>query len=112
MEAIFSAQLQSFFRLELRLVALRGEHGLYPFLDGEIDLALSIIEFALLADQLGLGLLRFGKLVLARLQDKLKVGQFFVLLIKIGGGEALGLFGFLGSDALAFSPDLVGHLPI
>ena len=85
---------------------------MYPFLDGEIDLALSIIEFALLADQLGLGPLRFGKLVLARLQDKLKVGQFFVLLIKIGGGEALGLFGFLGSDALAFSPDLVGHLPV
>jgi hypothetical protein len=46
----------------LRPIANGGQLDLDPVRDGQVDLALCIVEFALLADKVGLSLLRFGEL--------------------------------------------------
>jgi hypothetical protein len=50
-------QRQGGFGLLLGLVAHGAELGLHLFLDRQVDLALGVVELALLFDQVGLGLL-------------------------------------------------------
>jgi hypothetical protein len=64
----------------------------------------------LLADQVGLSLLRFGELLILRLEDELKIGEFFVLLFQINSGQTLSLFGFLSGNAFALALDFVEDL--
>lgn len=52
-----------------RLLARRAERFLHALLDGQVHLAPGVVEFPLLADQLGLGFLRLGELGVLLLDD-------------------------------------------
>jgi hypothetical protein len=53
---------QGGFSLLFCLVANGTQFRLHLLLDGQVDLALGVVELALLLDQVGLGLLGFGQL--------------------------------------------------
>ncbi len=99
-------QGESRFGLLLRLVANCGQLGLHLFLDGQVDLALGVVEFALLSYQVGLRLLRFGQLGVALLEHFVQVGDFLGPGIKVGRDEALGLLRLGGGDLAAFLVEL------
>jgi hypothetical protein len=86
--------------LLLRLVANCGQLGLHLFLDGQVDFALGIVEFALLSDQIGLGLLRFSQLGVPLLEHFGQVGDFLGPGFEVCRYQALGLLS-LGSGDLA-----------
>ena len=66
--------------------------------DRQVHLAFGVVEFALFADQVGLGLLGQGKFRVALLEDFLEVGEFPGFLVEIGGGGELGFFRLLRGD--------------
>jgi hypothetical protein len=104
------AELEAFFGLLLGLVAHGGQRLLHLLFDGQVHLAASVVQLALLADQLGLGLLGFGQLAFALTQHALQVQELPVLLVEIGGRELLCLAAFLRDDGLALNGDLFGHV--
>jgi hypothetical protein len=103
---------QGRFGLLFRLVADGGEFGLDLFLDGQVHLALGVVELALLSDQVGLGLLRFGQLGVALTQHVVEFGNLLDLVIKVDGDQALRLLRLGRSDAAALLIDLGGHLGV
>ncbi len=87
-----------------------SERGLHPLLDGEVHFAAGVVQLALLADQIGLGLLRFGELAFAFAQHVLQVQELPIFLVEVSGGEKLRLAALLRNDRLALDCDLFGHV--
>jgi hypothetical protein len=100
---------QGGFGLLLGLVADRPQFGLNLFLDGQVHLALGVVELALLLDQVGLGLVGFRQLGVALLQNVAELGYLFDL---VDGDEPLGLLGLGRGDAIALFIDLGGNLSV
>ena len=105
-------QGQSRLGLLLRLVANGGQLGLHLFLDGQVDLALGVVEFALLSDQVGLGLLGFGQLGVPLPEHFVEVGDFLCPCVQIGLDKALGLQGLSDRDLAAFLVEPRGHFGV
>jgi hypothetical protein len=98
----------------LRLAADFGQAVLYALFDGEFEFAFGVVEFALLLDEFGLGLLGFGQLFVARLEHFLKFGEFARFAFEFRRGGLLGFLRFFGDNAgtlgLQLRGDLIGHL--
>ena len=105
------AQLQTVFGIELCLVTNCDEGRLHFFLDRQIEFAARIVQVPLLAEQIGLRLLRFLKFDVAVFQNVLKLADLLRLAIEIARRAKLGLLRFLGGDGFAFGlqtcPDLL-----
>jgi hypothetical protein len=100
------AQAERRLSLSLRLVANCGQLGLHLFLDGQVDLAPGVIEFAFLSYQVRLRLLRFSQLGVPLLEDFGQVADFPGPGIKVGRDEAFGLLGLGRGDLAAFLVEL------
>lgn len=72
-------ELEIAFGLALGLLAGGRERFLHPLLDRELELALRIVELALLAQGVGLGLLRRGELLIAFGKHGVEVGDLWAL---------------------------------
>jgi hypothetical protein len=68
----------------LRLVANRAERSLHLFLNGQVDFALGVVDFALLSDQVGLGLR-----LPVRSPPAIYLQQCPILLVELRGFEPL-----------------------
>ena len=85
-------RLERVFGFELGLVAHRNQVLLHLLLDREFDLALGDVEFTLLAEHLGLGLLSFGKLGVVRGEQVLQLGKLPIPTAEIVGRAKRALF--------------------
>jgi hypothetical protein len=94
-------QDQGCFGLLFRLIADGSEFGLDLFLDRQVQLALGVVELALLLDQVGLSLLGFGQLGVALLQHSVEFSDLFDLGINIDGDQALRLLGIVEAGGRA-----------
>ena len=74
--ALRNFQLQFFFCIVLRFVTNCAERLLNAGFDGQVELALLVVELALLANRLRLGILRFGEFLVLRFDNGLKICKF------------------------------------
>ena len=82
----------------------RDERFMHLFLDVEVELAAGVVEFALFAQDIGLGLLGFGQLGVVDGQILLQVGDLFVPLLQFAGecDTRLPSFGLRDRGPLSF----------
>ena len=88
--------------LLLGLVPDVGQLGLHSVLHGQVQLAFRVVEFALLANQVGLRLLCFGQLAVPLPEYFVQVGDFLCPRIQIGFDKALGFQGLGNGDLATF----------
>lgn len=67
-------QFQAFLGFAFSLAAHFSQIGLHALFDGQFQLAFGVVQFALLFNQLGLGLLGFGQFGVANFQHFVQVG--------------------------------------
>jgi hypothetical protein len=75
-----------------RPLARGRKPGLDARLDREVELAFLVVELALPADDLGLGLLRVRELLLTDLEELRQLGQLAVAQVEVAGKALAGLF--------------------
>ena len=105
-------ETQRIFGFLFGLLANCGQLGLHLLLDGQVDLAHGIVEFALLSDQIGLRLLRLGELGVTLLQHVVEFGDLPGPVFQIGGEQPLGFLGLGRCDSPALFINLGGHLRV
>jgi hypothetical protein len=105
-------QFERFFRFSFRLFTGGAEAFLDARLNRQIELALRVIQFTLLLEEVGLGLLGFGQFGLALFKNLLKFSNGPGFLLKIEAQGELGFPRFLGREGGSLAIESVGDLPI
>jgi hypothetical protein len=103
-------ELQPVLGFLLGLVANHDQRCLNLAFDGQVHLALGIIAFPLLANELNLGLLGLAQLQVTLFEHLSQVGRLFGLLLKIGRDKQPCLVRLFSRDLLALSLDLCRDL--